>query len=170
DRSNLPFHVTSTDWQASDRVLSAILTAVNAPTGAVEVGGYGQFDGVMTGSFTQARIEGHFAGDAVRSWGVTWGRAVGDIVIQNNEVTISEGVIGDTFQSTLLADGVFHLGFRKDKGEEINARVRIENWPLGDFRHAFQLDGWSVDGVIGAADLRLTGAYTGLLGSGTLRI
>jgi hypothetical protein len=170
DQSNLPFHVTSTNWQASDQVLAAILTAVNAPTGLIEVGGYGQFDGAMTGSFSQARIEGHFAGDAVRSWGVTWGRVVGDIVIQNNEVAISRGVIGDTPQSTILADGVFHLGFRKDGGQEINAHVQITNWPLDDFRRAFQLETWPVDGVVGAADLRLTGAYTGPFGSGTLRI
>jgi hypothetical protein len=170
DQSNLPFHVTSTDWQASDRVLSAILTAVNAPTGLVEVGGYGQFDGAMTGPFSQARIEGHFAGDAVRSWGVTWGRAVGDIVIQNNEVRISKGVIGDTPQSTILADGVFHLGFRKDGGEEINAHVQINNWPLADLRHAFDMDTWPVDGVVGAAELQLNGAYKGMFGSGALRI
>jgi translocation and assembly module TamB len=169
-RSNVPFHVTSTDWQESDRVLAAILTAVSAPTRPIEVGGFGQFDGMMTGSFSQARIEGKFMGDAVRSWGVTWGRAAGDLVIQNNEVTIKDGVIGDTAQSTIHADGVFHLGFRQDGGEELRSHVRIENWPLGDFKRAFQLEDWPVEGVVGSADVRLTGAYTGPFGSGTLRI
>ena len=47
ERSEIPFHVTSTDWQESDRVLAGIMTAFGAPTTAVPVGGFGQFDGTM---------------------------------------------------------------------------------------------------------------------------
>jgi translocation and assembly module TamB len=48
--------------------------------------------------------------------------------------------------------------------------VRVERWPLKDFRHAFNLEDWPVEGVVGLADLQLTGPYHGPLGSGTLRI
>ncbi len=46
--STFPFHVTSRDWQESDRVLAAIISAFGQPTRAVPVGGSGEFDGVMT--------------------------------------------------------------------------------------------------------------------------
>ena len=45
-RSQIPFHVTSLDWQESDRVLAGIMTAFGAPTGAIDIGGRGEFDGV----------------------------------------------------------------------------------------------------------------------------
>ena len=35
-RSQIPFHVTSLDWQESDRVLAGIMTAFGAPTGAID--------------------------------------------------------------------------------------------------------------------------------------
>ena len=34
ERSHIPFHVTSLDWQESDRVLAGIMTAFGSPTGA----------------------------------------------------------------------------------------------------------------------------------------
>ena len=46
-RSQIPFHVTSLDWQESDRVLAGIMTAFGAPTGAIDIGGRGEFDGMM---------------------------------------------------------------------------------------------------------------------------
>jgi hypothetical protein len=169
--SDLPFHVTSLDWQASDRLLSAILTSAGARTGAVPVAGYGQFNGVMTGPFSQPVVSGRFAGDAIWSWGVNWGRAVGDIVIENSYVTVTNGVIGDEAQGSIRADGKFSLGYpRKDRGEEINGRVRVHNWPLKDFRAAFNLNDWPMDGVVGEADITLTGPYTAPFGKGTLRI
>ena len=60
ERSEIPFHVTSTDWQESDRVLAGIMTAFGAPTTAVAVGGYGQFDGTMRLAFRRPRIDGRF--------------------------------------------------------------------------------------------------------------
>ena len=62
-RSQIPFHVTSLDWLESDRVLAGIMTAFGAPTGAIDIGGRGEFDGVMLESFSKPRIEGHFVGD-----------------------------------------------------------------------------------------------------------
>jgi hypothetical protein len=173
DDSNLPFHVTSLDWQQSDRILAAILTAAGAPAGVIEVGGFGQFDGVMTGAFARPSIRGTFAGEALRSWGVTWGRAVGEILIERQFVTISNGVIGDTPDARIQADGRFSLGFRGpgESAEELEGvYVRVTNWPLDDFRQAFDLIDWPVEGVLGSAELRLSGPYRGPFGSGTLRI
>ena len=38
-RSRIPFHVTSLDWQESDRVLAGIMTTFGAQTGAIPIGG-----------------------------------------------------------------------------------------------------------------------------------
>jgi hypothetical protein len=169
DGGTLPFHVTSADWQESDRLLAAILTKFSTPTSPVEVGGRGTFDGVMTKSFRQPHIEGAFAGESVRAWGVRWGRATGDLAIENNFVRITHGLVGDTAAATIHADGLFYLGFRKDRGEEMNATFHVAGWPLTDFKTAFNLADWPVDGT-GSADLVLNGPYKGLVGSGHLTI
>ncbi|MEZ5316032.1 MAG: translocation/assembly module TamB domain-containing protein [Vicinamibacterales bacterium] len=169
--TELPFRVASLDWQESDRVLAGMLRAFGRRTGAVEVGGRGTFDGVMTRSFTSPRIAGRFTAEDMRAWDVTWGRAAGDIVIQNSYVDVTDGVIGDPDGARILANGRFSLGFpRDDEGEEINARVVVTDWPLAQFRHAFGLDAWPMEGRVGSADLELRGAYTGPFGTGTLRI
>ena len=170
--TQLPFHVTSHDWQASSRLLSAILSQFTSRTGAIEVGGRGTFDGVMTGSFRSPRIEGKFAGEQIRAWDVTWGPATGDLVIADRYVTITKGVIGvPESGAAVLADGKFSLGYpRNDRGDEIDARIRVQGWPLKDIRHAFQQDDWPVDGTIGLADLQLKGRYEEPFGSGKLRI
>jgi translocation and assembly module TamB len=168
--SEFPFQVTSHDWQESDRLLAAIMTAVSGPTGAVEVGGRGTFDGVMTGSFSAPRIAGRFTGDDLRVWDVTWGRAVSDLVIENKYVDITKSLITGGAGATIVADGHYSLGFRQDDAEEIRAQVHLSRWPLADLRHAFGLDDWPMEGTIGQADLDLRGRYKTMFGAGTLRI
>jgi hypothetical protein len=168
--SAFPFHVTSHDWQESDRLLAAIMTAVSGPTGAVEVGGRGTFDGVMTGSFSAPRVTGRFEGDTVRVWDVTWGRAVGDLVIENKYVDISNSLVTGPPGASIVADGRYSLGFRSDDREEIRAKVHLVDWPLADLRHAFQLDDWPMEGTIGQCDLDLQGRYKTMFGTGSLRI
>ena len=60
DRSRVEFHVTSADWQESDRVFAGVLTAFGSRTGLISIGGYGTFDGVMVNNFRRPRIEGVF--------------------------------------------------------------------------------------------------------------
>ena len=62
---HVPFHVTSHDWQKSDRLFAAIMNNFNrnSQMGAIEVGGRGTFDGVLTKEFRAPRIEGRFSGD-----------------------------------------------------------------------------------------------------------
>jgi hypothetical protein len=168
--AEFPFHVTSHDWQESDRLLAAIMTAVGGPTRAVEVGGRGTFDGVMTGSFSSPRIEGQFAGENVRAWDVRWGKATADLVIQGGYIDISNSRIGDTTDQFIIADGRYALGFRNDGAEEIRARVRMANWPIVDLRHALLLDDWPMDGTMGDLDLTLSGQYRNMFGKGRMRI
>ena len=168
--AEFPFHVTSHDWQESDRLLAAIITAFSGPTGAVEVGGRGTFDGVMTGSFSAPRIEGQFAGEHMRAWDVLWGRATADLIVQGGYVDIANSRIGKGDESRLNADGRFALGFRRDDAEEIRARVHFENWPVADLRHAFMIDDWPMDGTIAESTLDLTGQYRNLFGAGTIRV
>ena len=66
ERSAIPFHVTSADWEESDRVLAGIMTAFGSETTAVAVGGSGEFDGVMRLAFKHPRSR-RFRGDRMRA-------------------------------------------------------------------------------------------------------
>jgi hypothetical protein len=170
--AEIPFHVTSYDWQASDRVLAAILTAISKePSRAIPVGGRGTFDGVMTETFSRPRIAGRFAGENIKAWDVTWGRAAGDLVIEDRYLDITNGLIGDRPEESIQTNGRFALGYpRADGGEQMRAKIRVAGWPLADIRHAFEQNDWPVDGTIGLANLDLSGEYEHLKGSGDLRI
>jgi translocation-and-assembly-module (TAM) inner membrane subunit TamB-like protein len=168
-RSAMPFHVTSADWQESDRVLAGIMTAFGAPTGGIAIGGRGEFDGVMTESFSRPRIEGHFTGDRMRAWDTVWGHAVADLTIENSYVDISQSVI-EQAGSTIEAQGRFSLGYpRKDGGEELNATVTMAKRPLADLRNAFALYDYPVDGLT-SGQFHVYGNYLGPNGVGRLII
>ncbi|PYR74588.1 MAG: hypothetical protein DMF86_18105, partial [Acidobacteria bacterium] len=169
NQSRIPFHVTSLDWQESDRILGGILTAFGSPTGAVPVGGRGTFDGTMLESFGKPRIEGHFDGERMRAWGVMWGRGRADLTIYNSYITIVKGVI-EREGSQIIADGKFSLGYpRRDNGEEINATIQMTRRPLADLRHAFNLDDYPLDGVA-SGEYHLFGKYERPFGFGKLVI
>jgi TamB, inner membrane protein subunit of TAM complex len=168
-RSTMPFHVTSLDWQESDRLLVGIMTAFGSHTTAIEVGGHGEFDGAMLGAFANPRIEGHFTGDRMRAWNVTWGQGAGDLTIENSYVDIRNGVISDG-GSRIEAQGRFSLGYpRKDHGEEINAVIKVSRRPLVDLRHAFQLQDYPVNGLL-SGEFHLFGAMLTPDGVGKMQI
>jgi len=146
--SRIPFQVASRDWQESDRVLAAILTVFGAPSRAVPIGGFGTFNGTMTGDFSRPRVEGRFVSDATRAFDVVWGHAEGNIVVENAYVDVTDG-LARSADSHIDVTGRFSLGYpRRDGGEEINARVRVERWPVTDLRHAFVLDDYPVTGAL----------------------
>ena len=165
----MPFHVTSADWQESDRLLAGLLTAFGNPTRAFPIGGSGTFDGVMSGAFRRPRIEGTFTGERMRAFDVVWGAVTGDVVIENSYADVRNVVIraGD---STIRTDGRYSIGYpRRDGGEEINARISIVRRPVVDLRYAFELDEYDLDGTL-SGDFTLTGKYTAPFGTGTMRI
>ncbi|HXW05366.1 MAG TPA: translocation/assembly module TamB domain-containing protein [Vicinamibacterales bacterium] len=169
ERSGIRFHVTSLDWQQSDRLLAGIMTAFGAPTGAVPIGGYGEFDGVMLDSFAQPRIQGTFSGERLRAWDTIWGRGRGDIVVQNSYVFVSNAVL-TSGEGEIRAAGQFSLGYpRRDEGDEIDAQITLVRWPLADLRHAFELDEYRADGLV-SGNFHLFGKYTTPLGYGRMRI
>ena len=169
ERSDIPFHVTSLDWQESDRVLAGIMTAFGSPTGAIPIGGFGQFDGVMRNAFVRPRIEGTFTGDQIRAWDVVWGKAQADVTIENSYAFVKKAVM-TSGASEITAEGQFSLGYpRRDKGEEINARVRITRRPLRDLRHAFELDDYPVEGFV-SGEYHVYGNYETPFGFGRLLI
>ena len=166
-RSRIPFHVTSLDWQESDRVLAGIMTAFGSSTGAIPIGGHGEFDGVMLDRFSRPRIEGRFSGDRMRAWDVIWGKGVADIVIENSYVTVKNAVI-TAGQSEIAADGLFSLGYpRKDGGEEMNARVRLTRRPMADLKRAFELYDYDMGGLV-SGEYHVYGHYETPLGFGRL--
>ncbi|MBP8273817.1 MAG: hypothetical protein KAY59_05265, partial [Acidobacteria bacterium] len=125
DNSQVPFHLTSTDWQESDRLLVEVLGAFKSTSTPIMVGGFGTFDGVLTKAFWNPHIEGTFAGDHLRYWDVDWGRARGRAVIENAYADVTDATF-DRHGGTIVANGRYSLGYpRADKGQEIDARVTI---------------------------------------------
>jgi translocation and assembly module TamB len=170
-RLNMPVHLTSYDAQESDRLLAAILTERGSATNVIPVGGAFTFDGKLTESFAALRAAGRFAGESIYAFKNTWGRTTGDIVLHDNGVDITNGLVtGAAPGSRLDIDGRFALGYRKEPTvEEMRATIHVEKWPVADFKQSFDLIDWPVDGT-GTADLKLAGPYKRLVGDGTLRI
>ncbi len=169
ERSRMPFHVTSLDWQESDRVLAGIMTAFGSPTGAVPLGGYGVFDGEMRNAFARPSIVGTFHGDRMRAWDVVWGRGTAKVLIEDGYVSVTDGVITQA-DSEIVANGKFSLGYpRRDGGEELNARVKMTRRPLRDLRQAFELDDYPVEGLV-SGDFHIYGGYETPHGFGRLVI
>ena len=169
DNSRIPFNVTSADLQESDRVLAAMMTAFGAPTNAITVGGTAEFSGVMTEALNRPRVEGHFVAEDMRAFDVTWGKGEADLVIQNSYVDVTGGSMQKD-RGELAVNGRFSLGFpRRDKGEEINGRIRVAKWAATDFKHAFDIDDYDVEGLV-SGEYHLYGPYQGPFGFGTLTI
>lgn len=169
DRSKIPFHVVSGDWQESDRVLAAIMTAVGARTNAIPIGGFGRFDGVMLGAFRRPRIEGHFVGHDMVAWDVVWGGVDAGVTVENAYADIENGIVrsGD---SRIDASGRFALGYpRADGGEQINSRIRVSRRSVSDLRHAFQLDDYDFNGTL-SGEFHVYGDYEGPLGFGRVEV
>jgi translocation and assembly module TamB len=170
-RLNMPVHLTSYDAQESDRLLAAILTERGSQTNAIPVGGAFTFDGKLTESFAALRAAGRFDGASIYAFKNTWGRTTGDIVLHDNGVDITSGLVtGAMPGSRIDINGRFALGYRTDPTvEEMRATIHVEKWPVADFKQSFDLVDWPIDGT-GTADLKLSGPYKRLVGDGTLRI
>ncbi len=169
ERSRIPFHVTSGDWQESDRLLAGLMTAFGARTRAIPIAGSGTFDGEMTGAFRDPRIEGRFVGERMYAWDVLWGRAEGHVVVENSYANVSELVMthGD---SAIRADGRFSLVTpRRDVGDEIDTSLVLTRRPVAELRHAFGLDDYDVDGLV-SGELRVLGRYRRPEGFGRVTI
>jgi hypothetical protein len=169
ERSKMPFRLTSRDWQESDRFLAGIMTAFGASTKAIPIDGVGKFDGVMLGAFRRPRIEGRFTGSEMRAWDVIWGDIDGDFVVENSYANISRAVIRSGL-SRMDVTGQFSLGYpRADGGEQIDARVRVSERPVADFREAFDLQDYDVDGML-TGDFHVYGEYERPHGFGSMTI
>ena len=170
ERSQMPFHVTSSDWQDSDRLFAGMLTAFGSTTKVIPVDGYGTFDGTMFNEFRRPRIEGTFAGEGIRAFDVTWGSVQGDAVIENSYANVRNVMISSSDGSTMTVDGTFSLGYpRRDGGEQINATIRIDGRPVADLKHAFDIDDYDFSGRL-SGNFKVTGEYQRPFGSGTMTI
>ena len=171
DNSRVPFHLTTTDFLESDRLLVELMGVFHSVSTPIDIGGFGTFDGVLTKAFSNPHIEGAFSGEHMRAWAVDWGRGTGNAVIEDNYADVTNGVFfGHYPGSRIDTAGRYSLGYpRKDRGREIDARVNIVAWPIVELRHAFAMDLWPVDGL-GSAELHLYGEYERPEGFGSLRI
>ena len=161
--------MTSSDWQESDELLAGIITDFGSHSHPVAFGGFGEFDGVMTGPFRDPRVEGTFSGGHLRAWDTLWGAGTARIVVENSYLTVTDGVVrsGD---SEIRAEGLFTLGYpRSDRGEEIDARFRVTRRDLDSLRHAFQIDNYRFSGRL-TGEFHLTGEYEHPIGFGAMTV
>jgi hypothetical protein len=169
ERSRIPFHVTSSDWQESDRLFAGVLTALGSRTNAIPIGGYGTFDGVALNSLRRPRIEGTFQGEQMRAFDLVWGSVTGDAIIENSYADVTNVVVSAN-ESAMYVDGRFSLGFpRRDGGEEMNARIRLIRRPVADLRHAFGLDDYDIDGFF-SGEFHVYGEYLRPFGFGQMAV
>ena len=169
DQSQIPFEVSSIDWQESDRLMSAFMTAFGRPTHEFTVAGRGEIDGVMLGAFTSPRIEAAFDGEAIGAWNVPWGRGRGRIVVEDAYLDILDGVF-DQSASSVSVDGRFAIGFpRADGGEEIDARFALTSFPSARLRDVFSVEGYEINGPL-TGEIRLYGHYGRPFGFGSLHL
>ncbi len=169
ERSRIPFHVVSADLRESDRVLAGVMSALGAPTRPIDVGGRAVFTGTMLESLRAPRVEGEFEASDLRAFDVNWGEGRAALIVQNSYADVSGGRMRKG-GGEISVDGRFSLGFpRRDHGEELNGRIRVVNWPATDFKHAFDIDDYRVEGVL-SGDYHLYGPYQGPFGFGTLTI
>ena len=146
-----------------------MMTAFGAPTNPITVGGTAEFSGVMTEALNRPRVEGHFTAEDMRAFDVTWGNGEAGLVIQNSYVDVTGGRMQKA-SGDIVVNGRFSLGFpRRDKGEEINGRIRVAKWTAADFKHAFDIDDYDVEGMV-SGEYHLYGPYQGPFGFGTLTI
>lgn len=166
--SRIPFHVTSTDWQESDRLMASVMTAFGVPTGEIAVGGRGRLDGVMLGTFASPRIEASFDGRDIRAWNVSWGAGRGDITVEDSYLDVAGGRF-ERDGSQLQVDGRFTIGSRTDGGDEIDATFELQAFPAERVRRAFGIAGYDINGPL-SGDIRLFGQYSNPYGVGRLSL
>ena len=168
--TRIAFQVTSANWQESDRLMAAVMTAVGTPTDAFAVDGYGTLDGVMIGDVAAPRIEATFAGEDVRAWNVEWGASQGEFVVENAYLDVTNGLFRRA-DAELHVNGQFLLGApRGDGREEMEAVFRLVSFPAANLRAAFGLvEGYTIDGPV-HGEVHLYGAYTRLFGVGRLTL
>ena len=168
DTTRLPFHVVSADWQESDRVLAAMLTAFGRPTGELALAGYGSMNGLLLGDIGSPRVEARFEGDGIHAWSVDWGRGEGDFVLEDNILDVTSGRFDDG-ASVLAIDGAFAIGPPPPGREELDVRFELEGLPTGRVRAAFGLEGYAIDAP-SYGQVRLYGAYGEPFGFGRLSL
>lgn len=166
--SRIPFRVRSADWQESDRLMAAMLTAFGLPTGEIAVGGRGRLDGVMRGTFASPRIEASFEGRGIRAWNVDWGAGRGAITVENSYLDVAGGRF-ERAGAALDVDGRFAIGGRGDGGDEIDASFELASFPAERVRQAFGLRGYDINGSL-SGEIRLFGRYGSPFGVGRLTL
>jgi hypothetical protein len=168
--SRFAFHVTSRDWQESDQLLAGLMKDFGSSSDAVvAIGGRGEFDGVMTGPFRRARVEGTFSGEEMRAWDTKWGAGSGHIVYDDDYITVTDGIVR-LDDSEIRTDGKFSLvAPRPDGRDEMDAQFRVARRDIDSLRHAFQIDQYPLSGRM-SGEFRLKGERRRPMGVGSMSI
>ena len=151
EASHIPFHVSSADWQESDRVFAGMLTAFGVRTRAIPIGGYGTFDGVMVGDLqtppNRRRLLGRADSRLGRRLGIGERRSGHPEQLRRRIRRRHHS--GDRASEP---PGDFRLGTRAAMAAKRSMPgSRLIGRPVVDLRHAFTLDDYDVDGRLAAS-------------------
>ena len=167
DDSEIPFNLTSADWQETDQILAGVMTAFGELTNEFEIFGRGTFDGVIQGPISSPLISGVFAAEGLRLWDVMWGRWTGEAIIENGYYEITDGHVTDE-GSEIKFDGRFAFSYpRTDGDEEMNATFRITDRRATDFLTAFEREGYRIEGLL-SGELHVYGDFAAPFGFGQM--
>lgn len=167
DDSEIPFNLTSADWQETDQILAGVMTAFGELTNEFEISGRGTFDGVIQGPISSPLISGVFAAEGLRLWDVMWGRWTGEAIIENGYYEITDGQVTDE-GSEIKFDGRFAFSYpRTDGDEEMNATFRITDRRATDFLTAFEQEGYRIEGLL-SGELHVYGDFAAPFGFGQM--
>ena len=168
--SRIPFHVTSANWQESDRFLAGTDDRVRVVDARRGDGRRRRVRRRADRRISPAADRRSFQAAARCGPSTSSGATPRATSSSRIPTRTSATAVITRGASRMEVAGQFSLGYpRRDGGEEINARIKIDGRPLADLLNAFDLEGYPVTGTL-SGDFHLYGPYTRPLGFGRMSI
>lgn len=154
DATALTLRAESTDIADADRALRRLRQALGNPEAAIAgFSGSGRFDGVWRGTLMEPVFEGRATATDAGFRGVVWGEVEWVGVTDPISVT-SRSLVARRGGATLWLDGRTEIGWLGES-DALDARLRLERWPVEDLITALDFD-LDVEGDV-SGDVRLLG-------------
>ena len=172
EASRLPFHVTSSNWQESHRFLTGIMTMVASPTASMPV------DGVGSIRRRDARRAGESAGRGPLRRPRRCGPGTSPGATIEGEAVIEDAYAHLTRTSSCAPASLARWTSKARSRSATRAATAARRstrasapaeWPVTDFRTAFELHDYPVFGAVGG-EFHLYGKYEEPFGFGRLTI
>ena len=137
----------------------------------ITVGGTAEFSGVMTESLGRPRVEGHVRRRRPARVRRELGQRARRRSSSRTPTRTSPAAACEKDGGEIAVNGRFSLGFPapRQRRRDQRPRARRRNGRPTDFKHAFDIDDYDVEGML-SGEYHLYGPYQGPFGFGTLTI